>query len=91
MYMVRVTVDTAAETRCTVGRLHDELLGSAAATDGLQHAYIELRQRVVVFCLYVQAADRRQAGLQAEQLCRRTMAAICGAHGWRVTSTRSGP
>jgi hypothetical protein len=94
MYLTRITIETQAARRYSADRLHEELLRNAADADRLQHVRIDVDGdgACVVFCLYVQARDKFQAGSVAEQLCRRTMASICRDEaGWSVQSTQVGP
>jgi hypothetical protein len=92
MYLARITIETRVAPRYSAEYLHGALLRTAAATDRLQHARIDIDGACIVFFLYLQAHDKLQAGAVAGQLCRRTMAGICwdGA-AWSIRSTQVGP
>jgi hypothetical protein len=84
-------VDAAVNGSYTAQDLSRELAKAASAADGVQHARIVVEDRAVVFCLYVQASDPVAAGARAEQLCRRTMAAVSAKGAWQVRCTQYGP
>jgi hypothetical protein len=91
MYLTRVTVDATTRVHYAVPDLHCELTKATTEADGVQHVHIEVDDRAIVFTLYIQAGDRVDAGVRAEQLCRRTMAAVCEDHAWQIRSTQYGP
>ncbi|WP_144120728.1 hypothetical protein [Catellatospora sichuanensis] len=88
MYLVMVAVDTPG-WRVDVGELRRALHDSSAVTDRLQHAYLDVEDEQAVFSLYLQGADLQDATTLADQLCRRTMAAVAPSGQWSVSSTRT--
>ncbi|MFC6086699.1 hypothetical protein [Sphaerisporangium aureirubrum] len=91
MYLVVVTVEHPEGGAPPAERLRRAVRESAAASDRLQHAYLEADGCRISFCLYLQAPTRLEALSLADQLCRRTMASVADTPRWRVRSTYIGP
>jgi hypothetical protein len=85
MYLVVVSVETPG-WQADIGQLSQSLRGSAAGSDRLQHAYLDVGAGRAMLSLYLQAADQEEAVRLASQLCRRTMAAVPNAATWQLTS-----
>jgi hypothetical protein len=88
VYLVIVAVDTPG-VRLPLDSLRRALYASAAASDSLQHAFLDSNDGATTFSLYVTATDEPTAVRLADQLCRRTMATVCPGR-WRVQSARLG-
>lgn len=91
MYLVRVEVMTPGGIPTTLEKLHEVLRRSAADTDQLQHAYLTVEEESTIFSLYLLALDDHDAVRLAEQLCRRTMAAVAPDGRWEMRSPFVGP
>ena len=89
MYLVIVTVDTAGP-RIPVDKLRQALHASAAGTDRMRHAYLEVGESKATLSLYLHATDGPSAIRLADQLCRRTMASLSATSPWAVVSARIG-
>ncbi|GAA2003042.1 hypothetical protein GCM10009838_81350 [Catenulispora subtropica] len=89
--MTRTIIDLPDAAEHSEAALREQLTRSAAGADCLQHANIRVRAGSVVFTLFLIAADRVDAAMHAEQLCRRTMASVAADERWSVRSTSAGP
>ena len=88
MYLVVIAVETP-RWRADVGQLRRTLWTSAAGSDLLQHAQVEVDVGRAVLSLYLQAADRGSAAQLAGDLARRTMATVSAAGRWRILSIQT--
>lgn len=88
MYLVAVTID-APGRRIAADVLRRALDDAVTAADRLEHVHLNLADDLVVFSLYLRASGPAEARGRAEQLCRRTMAAVSPPGGWRVLSART--
>ncbi len=84
MYLVVVVVDTP-DWCADADQLRVALRTSVAAIDQLEHVYLETDDGQARLSLYLKAADRAAAIRLAEQLSRRTMAAVCASKQWRLS------
>lgn len=83
MYMIVVTIDTPG-WRASAAELRAVLHASLTNVDRLEHLYLEAHPDRIDLSLYLQAPDEAHAAVMADQLCRRTMAAIAGARRWSM-------
>lgn len=83
MYLVVVAVETPGWC-ADADLLRVALRTSVAATDQLEHLYLETGAGQTWLSLYLTAADRAAAVCLAEQLSRRTMASVSATKQWRV-------
>ncbi|MEU9890240.1 hypothetical protein [Sphaerisporangium sp. NPDC051011] len=92
MYLVAIKIRTPG-WQVALGILHRALGDGATVADGLEHVHLLVDEDGhVVFCLYLRASSPEEAAAHAEQLCRRTMAALSPASKeWAVLSTRTMP
>lgn len=88
MYLVIVAIDTPG-VQLAIENLRHALRASTAGSDSLQHSYLTTTEGTATFSLYVRAANEPTAVHLADQLCRRTMAAVY-AGGWSIQSARLG-
>jgi len=84
MYLVVVAVETP-DWCADANQLRIALCTSVAATDQLEHLYLETDAGQTWLSLCLKAADRAAAIRRAEQLSRRTMALISASKQWRVS------
>ncbi len=88
MYLVVVAVETP-DWCADADQLRVALRTSVAATDQLEHVYLETDAGQARLSLYLKAADRAAAVRLAEQLSRRTMASVSASKQWRVSSIKT--
>ena len=84
MYLVVVAVETP-DWCADANQLRVALCTSVAATDQLEHLYLETDAGRALLSLYLRAVDRAAAIRLAEQLSRRTMALVAASKQWRVS------
>ncbi len=93
MYLVVVAVDTP-EWHADAEQLRASLRHAVAATDRLEHVYLETHDGTTLISLFLRAVDRLDAARLAEQLSRRSMASLPVSRSpaqqrWSVQSVRT--